>query len=91
MLQTLCQPGLPAKPLLLPGAERLPRAEDLQGHLLVEVQVPGPVMPVAESTPVNASQGALTLAAREHLGRTESLLTMVRADARSGRRSSTDF
>jgi hypothetical protein len=28
---------------------------------------------------------ALTLAAREHLGRTESLLTMVRADARTGR------
>ena len=31
------------------------------------------------------SQGALQLAAQEHLGRTESLLTMVRADARDGR------
>lgn len=44
-----------------------------------------PAMPVAESTPVNASQGSLTLAARDHFGRTESLLTMVRADARAGR------
>jgi hypothetical protein len=45
----------------------------------------GPAMPVAESAPVEASQGALTLAARDHFGRTESLLTMVRADARAGR------
>ncbi len=30
------------------------------------------------------SEGALTLAAQEHFGRTESLLTMLRADARSG-------
>ena len=31
------------------------------------------------------SSASLTLAAREHLGRTESLLTMVRTDARAGR------
>lgn len=43
--------------------------------------------PVAVQAPTGsaASQGALALAAREHLGRTESLLTMVRADARTGR------
>ncbi len=43
--------------------------------------------PVAEVTepPRRAATGGLALAAREHLGRTESLLTMVRADARAGR------
>jgi hypothetical protein len=38
--------------------------------------------PIAEEAPTE--RGALSLAAREHLGRTESLLTMVRAEARSG-------
>lgn len=46
-----------------------------------------PASPVAESAPAttatNGSSG-IGLAAREHLGRTESLLTMVRADARDG-------
>ena len=47
---------------------------------------PGTVETAAVST-VGTDIGAasLTLAAREHLGRTESLLTMVRADARNGR------
>lgn len=47
----------------------------------------GPEMaPVAEAPTVEAVDrgGALRLAAREHLGHTESLLTMVRADARGG-------
>jgi hypothetical protein len=46
---------------------------------------PGPEPRVAGAAPVQASDAALSLAAREHLGRTESLLTMVRADARTGR------
>jgi len=44
--------------------------------------------PSAESTATgamtNASTGSLALVAQEHLGRSESLLTMVRAEARSG-------
>lgn len=38
------------------------------------------VAPMGDVTPAS-----FTLAAREHFGRTESLLTMVRADARAGR------
>jgi hypothetical protein len=47
----------------------------------------GAPQPVAEGVPgpADPDRGALQLAAREHLGRTESLLTMVRADARAGR------
>ena len=42
--------------------------------------------PMAQSVVAEAmAPAALSLAAREHLGRTESLLTMVRADARAGR------
>ena len=40
---------------------------------------------VAEGASFDASQVSLTLAAREHFGRTESLLAMVRVDARAGR------
>ena len=43
---------------------------------------PVPVAPVAEDA--SAPTVGLALAAQEHLGRTESLLTMVRADARTG-------
>ena len=35
--------------------------------------------------PADANAASLTLAAQEHFGQTESLLTMVRSDARSGR------
>jgi len=47
-----------------------------------------PVVPGEMATngaSVNASAGSLALAAREHFGRTESLLAMVRTDARAGR------
>lgn len=44
---------------------------------------PVPGADVAATT--DAQPGALALAARDHLGRTESLLTMVRTDARAGR------
>lgn len=40
---------------------------------------------VAAPAASGPSRSALTLAAREHFDRTESLLTMVRADARAGR------
>jgi len=47
---------------------------------------PGAVETAAVSTVgVDVGSAALTLAAQEHFGRTESLLTMVRADARAGR------
>jgi hypothetical protein len=48
---------------------------------------PVPSTPVAarDGAAFEASEGAVALAALQHLGRTESLLTMVRADARSGR------
>lgn len=42
------------------------------------------VGPISASTRGVDGGGGLALAAREHLGRTESLLTMVRADARDG-------
>jgi hypothetical protein len=45
----------------------------------------GPVAVTAAGATIDASRGSLTLAAREHFGRTESLLAMVRADAREGR------
>lgn len=44
-----------------------------------------PVAGVAPGTGSDASHASISLAARDHLGRTESLLTMVRADARAGR------
>lgn len=39
----------------------------------------------AASATSSRSDASLTMAARDHFGRTESLLTMVRADARTGR------
>jgi hypothetical protein len=44
-----------------------------------------PAAAVDRTEGVRPTPAALGLAAREHLGRSESLLTMVRADARSGR------
>lgn len=44
-----------------------------------------PLASEPEATTPRAGSSGLGLAAREHLGRTESLLTMVRADARDGR------
>jgi len=44
-----------------------------------------PVAQGGEASQAGAGGAGLGLAAREHLGRTESLLTMVRADARDGR------
>lgn len=41
--------------------------------------------PVATAAKVGAQRGALAVATAEHLGRTESLLTLVRAEARGGR------
>ena len=41
--------------------------------------------PVATAAKVSAQRGALAVATAEHLGRTESLLTLVRAEARGGR------
>lgn len=50
------------------------------------MSAPAPVVtgPAARPT-ANAPGSGVQLAAREHLGRTESLLTLVRADARDGR------
>jgi len=45
----------------------------------------GPRAAGPEAPPLRSAHTGLGLAAREHLGRTESLLTMVRADARDGR------
>jgi len=41
--------------------------------------------PTTVTAELEARDGGLRLAAQEHLGRTESLLTLVRADARDGR------
>ncbi len=51
---------------------------------LGRVTAPGPVSPPPSSESPTPTQG-LDVAAREHLGRSESLLTMVRTDAREGR------
>lgn len=50
------------------------------------VSVPGPAAPTATApTPSTAGSPSLELAARRHLGQTESLLATVRADALTGR------
>jgi len=55
------------------------------GRMTAPVGAPPQAAVAPPAMAKSAKPAALALAAREHLGRTESLLTMVRADARSGR------